>query len=67
MIHFLSNNHIGCCNSVMLGPQKRMVLDTETGDTIPKDPQNYTEEDFQKLELDAKAHAQLAMALPNEI
>ncbi|KAD4385811.1 hypothetical protein E3N88_25980 [Mikania micrantha] len=67
MLHFLSKNHTGGWKSVMLGPHKPMVLDTETGDHVPKDPWNYTEEDYQKLELDAMAHAQLAMALPNEI
>ncbi|KAL8246217.1 hypothetical protein R6Q59_007433 [Mikania micrantha] len=67
MIHFLSNNHIGCWRSVMIGPNKPMVRDTKTDNLVVKDPHNYTEEDYQKLELDAKAHALLAMALPNEI
>ncbi|KAD6454321.1 hypothetical protein E3N88_09027 [Mikania micrantha] len=67
MLHFLSNNYTGYWKSVMFGPHKPMVLDTKTRDHVPKDPRNYIEEDFQKLELDAKAHAQLATALPNEI
>ena len=51
----------------MFGPHQPMVIDAESGKQVPKDPKNYSEEDFQKLELDAKAHAQLAMALPNNI
>ncbi|KAD3066845.1 hypothetical protein E3N88_34725 [Mikania micrantha] len=67
MIHLLSNNHTGCWRSIMMGPHKPMVLETKTGILVPKEPQNYSEEDYQKLEVDAKAHDQLAMALPNEI
>ena len=51
----------------MFGPHKPMVLDTESGNLVPKEPSAYTEEDFQKLELDAKAFDVLAMAVPNEI
>ena len=51
----------------MFGPHKPMVLDTETNEEVEKDPSAYTEDDFQKLELDAKAFAVLAMAIPNDI
>jgi len=51
----------------MFGPHKPMVMDIETRIEVPKDPKNYSEEDFQKFELDAKAFAVLAMAIPNEI
>ena len=52
----------------MYGPFKPMVTDLEDGTKqVPKEPKNYSEQDFAKLELDAKAFAMLAMAIPNEI
>ena len=44
-----------------------MVIDPESKAEKPKDQKDYTEEDFQKFELDAKAFSMLAMALTNEI
>ncbi|KAJ0557153.1 hypothetical protein HanIR_Chr07g0321881 [Helianthus annuus] len=34
---------------------------------VPKKPKNYSEQDFQKIELDAKAFSIVATALPNDI
>ena len=52
----------------MYGPYSPTVTDPEDGTKqVPKDPKNYSEQDFAKLELDAKAFAMLAMAIPNEI
>ena len=52
----------------MFGPYKPMVNDPEDGNKqVPKEPKNYSEQDFSKLELYAKAFAMLAMAIRNEI
>ena len=51
----------------MFGPHKPIVTNPETNIESPKDPRNYTDEDFQKFKLDAKAFSMLPMALPNEI
>ena len=67
MAHTLSQQNTGCWRSVMYGPHKPTTIDPETRVEKIKDPKDYTDEDFLKLELDAKAFSMLAMALPNEI
>ena len=67
MIHTLSQQTTGCWKSVMYGPHKPVIEDLETKIERIKEPKDYTDEDFLKLELDAKAFSMLAMALPNEI
>ena len=51
----------------MYGPHKPVTVDLETKVEKEKEPKDYTDEDFLKLELDAKAFSMLEMALSNEI
>jgi len=51
----------------MYGPHKPISIHPETNLETIKKPEEYTEADFLKLELDAKAFGILSMALPNEI
>src|ERR1044071_9496041 len=67
MAHTLSQTNTGCWKSVIYGPHKPININLETKVEIPKDPKDYTEDDFLTLELDAKAFSMLAMAIPNEI
>ena len=67
MAHTLSQTNTGCWRSVIYGPHKPVNVNLETNVKVPKDPKDYTDDDFLKLELDAKAFSMLAMALPNEI
>ena len=67
MIHTLSQQNTGCWRSVVFVPHNPIVTDPETKIESPKNPKDYTDEDFQRFELDAKAYSMLAMALPNEI
>ena len=67
MAHTLSQTNTGCWRSVIYGPHKPVNINLETKEEIPKEPKDYTDDDFLKLELDAKAFSMLAMALPNEI
>ena len=55
MIHSLSQQNTGCWKSVVFGPHNPILVHPETKIETPKDPKDYTDENFQKLELDAKA------------
>ena len=65
--HTLNQQNTGCWRSVIFGPHKPTTTDPETKIETPKDPKDYTDDDFLRFELDAKAFSMLAMALPNEI
>ena len=68
MGHILAQQNTGCWKSVIFGPHVPMVPSTEDLKLmVPKKPENYSDDDFQKIELDAKAFSIVASALPNEI
>ncbi|KAJ0765009.1 putative transcription factor interactor and regulator CCHC(Zn) family [Helianthus annuus] len=66
--HILAQQKTGCWKSVIFGPHVPMVPSAEDLKVqVPKKPENYFEQDFQKIELDAKAFSIVATALPNDI
>ncbi|KAJ0522045.1 putative transcription factor interactor and regulator CCHC(Zn) family [Helianthus annuus] len=68
MGHILAQQSTGCWRSVVFGPHVPTVPSAEDAKKfVPKPVENYTETDFQKIELDAKAFSIIASALPNEI
>ena len=68
MSHVLAQQDTGCWKSVVFGPHVPMVPSTEDPKVqVPKSVDNYSEQDFKKIELDAKAFSIVAMALPNDI
>ncbi|KAJ0521592.1 putative transcription factor interactor and regulator CCHC(Zn) family [Helianthus annuus] len=68
MGHILAQQNTGCWRSVVFGSHVPMVPSAEDAKKfVPKPTENYTETDFQKFELDAKAFSIIASALPNEI
>ena len=68
MSHVLAQQNTGCWKSVIFGPHVPMVPSTEDPKVQePKKLENYSDQDFQKIELDAKAFSIVAMALPNDI
>ncbi|KAF5813028.1 hypothetical protein HanRHA438_Chr03g0104551 [Helianthus annuus] len=68
MSHFMSNQHTECWRSVMYEQYVPTAPTTEKPNVQePKDHRNYSEQDFQKFELDIKAFAMLVMALVNEV
>lgn len=68
MGHILAQQSTGCWKSVIFGPHVPTVPSAEDAKKfVPKPVENYTETDFQKIELDAKAFSIIALALPNEI
>ena len=65
MGHILAQQNTGCWRSVAYGPHVPMVPSTEDpGKQVPKSPENFSKQDFQKIELDAKAFSIVASALP---
>ena len=68
MGHILAQQSTGCWKSVIFGPHVPTVPSAEDAKKqVPKPVENYTETDYQKFELDAKAFSIIASALPNEI
>ena len=68
MGHILAQQNTGCWKSVIYGPHVPMVPSAEDLKVmVPKKIENYTEQDFQKIEPDTKAFSIVASALPNEI
>ncbi|MFS7904648.1 putative RNA-directed DNA polymerase [Helianthus anomalus] len=66
MGHILAQQSTGCWRSVVFGPHT--VPSAEDAKIqVPKPVDNYTEIDYQKFDLDAKAFSIIASALPNEI